>query len=627
MKIPVYGKITPYQFQWDVIQNTIEHIRQQLNGSIKPEPSYINAFVSAGKTIIAGSIARHCEHVGARLLILARTGELVEQNSDEIWNMDGKCSIYSASLDRKSTHFNTVVGTEGTVANALDTDFTAWRPHIILIDECHEVSWQSVIDKSDNQYAKILNHFLELNPKTVIVGMTGSPYRGTESIKGPFWVTEIQPIIGRQYLVDNAFIVPTIFGYGHDDVQYDLSEFQPEHETGTQDFSQSQMQAMHKSMKLTTTQSIMCEVMEKMQSRLCALVTCAGAKHCEEAASMVPVDEMAIVTDKTPKKERQSILRGAKKGLLNDRGTFRYKYIFQIGCLTTGVNIPLLDTSVLLRRIGSLTLLTQLLGRGMRLLKPEHLESGYSKSDHLVLDYTGTLAAMHESFNDPMLDDAELAKAKQESNYITCPICEVVNGEFARRCIGHDTVGDQADGRCGHWWKSRVCEDQTLNGMPFSKGCGVENDIVARECRGCGKTLIDPNAKLMNKSYSEGDWKPVVKMNLEITGKNSDGVKVIYFLDVFNEEGQQEVAEVNYWAILGGGKRIWESHFIRRHIHCYTWQQKVLRFSPTSVIKNKGMFATPLMITHRHNEKGESLVHGLKFRGGTTLKGNKRIKE
>ena len=184
MEIPTLGKITPYPFQWELVQNIINHIRKQLKREIKPTPAYINAFVSSGKTIVAGAVANHCSKVGAKLLVLARTGELVEQDQEEIWNMDSPCSIYSASLGRKSTHFNTVVGTEGTVANALNGDFSQWIPHIILIDEAHQVPWQDVIEKGDSCYSKIINHFQLLNPNVVIIGMTGSPYRGIESIRG-----------------------------------------------------------------------------------------------------------------------------------------------------------------------------------------------------------------------------------------------------------------------------------------------------------------------------------------------------------------------------------------------------------------------------------------------------------
>jgi DNA repair protein RadD len=627
MEIPKLGTITPYPFQWEVIQNIITHIRKQLKREIEPTPAYINCYVSAGKTIIAGAVANHCSKVGAKLLVLARTGELVDQDQQEIWNMDSSCSIFSASLNRKSTHFSTVVGTEGTVANSLESHFTTWIPNVIIIDENHQVPWQDVLEKGDSCYSKIINHFQAINPNVCIIGMTGSPYRGVESIRGPFWKEELKPAIDRKFLVDNEYIVPTIFGYGHDDVQYDLKEFNDIDEQGTKDFSAAQQKAMHDKMSLTTTQLIMREVIEKTKDRHCVLITCAGARHCEEAVAVLPKDEYAIITDKTATKTRQQILKDHKAGLLNERGTFRYKYIAQIGCLTTGVNLPLLDTSVLLRPIGSLTLLTQLLGRGMRLLKPEHIEAGYEKHDHLTLDYSGTMAAMHQMFNDPFLEDAVLSADKEHEINLECPICRTMNSEHARRCIGHDSVGDQPDDRCGYFWQSRKCEDQLINGLLVAKGCGIDNDTAARECRNCNVMLIDPNAKLMCRSYDSGDWKPVNKMDVEVAGKNQDGICVTYWLDVFDETGKQEVARVMFWAIQGGGKRTWTSQFVRRHINGYPFQQKILSLNATQVIGAKAMFDKPRSITHRVNDKGHSVVHGLQFSSGKTMKGDKRTTE
>ena len=624
--IPTFGKITPYPFQWELVQNIITHIRKQLKREIEPTPAYINAFVSSGKTIVAGAVANHCHKVGAKLLILARTGELVDQDQQEVWNMDSPCSIFSASLGRKSTHFSTVVGTEGTVANALESHFTTWVPHVILIDESHQLPWQDVLAKGDSCYSKIINHFQVLNPNVCIIGMTGSPYRGIESIKGPFWKEELEPAIDRKFLVDKEYIVPTIFGYGHDDVQYDLKKSDI-NEVGTKDFSNSQLEELHDQMSLTTTQLIMREVMAKAKDRLCVLITCAGAKHCSEAVTVLPEDEYAIITDKTPSKLRQQILKDHKVGLLNNRGTFRYKYIAQIGCLTTGVNLPLIDTSVLLRPIGSLTLLTQLLGRGMRLLKPEHESAGYSKHDHLTLDYSGTMAAMHQMFNDPFLEDAVLAKAKEQNMLLECPDCKTMNSEHARRCIGPDSLHNQPDDRCGYFWSFRKCEDQRVNGQLVAKGCGIENDTAARECRNCHIQLIDPNAKLISKSYDAGDWKPVLRMDIEVTGKNADGICVTYWLDVFDENGKQEIAKVMYWAINSGGKRTWTSQFVRRHINGYPFQQKILSLNAKQVIGAKAMFDTPRYITHRINDKGHSIVHGLQFSSGKTMKGDKRTNE
>lgn len=627
MMIPTLGKITPYPFQWELGENIKTHIRKQLKREIKPTPAFINAYVSSGKTILAGIIANHCHKVGAKLLVLARTGELVEQNADEIFNMDSPCSIFSASLDRKSTHFSTVVGSEGTIANALDSDFVKWVPHIILIDECHEVNWQDVVEEGDSCYAKIINHFQLINPNVVILGMSGSPYRGTESIKGPFWKEELLPVIDRKFLVDEGYIVPTIFGYGHDDIQYDLTEFTNIDEQGTRDFTPAQQAAMHQKMDLTTTQRIMYEVIDKTRERLSVLVTCAGEKHCQEAASVVPSDEQAIITINTGKKERHQILKDVKANKLNERGTPRYKYIFQIGCLTTGVNVTCWDTSVLLRRIGSLTLLTQLLGRGMRLLKDFLVADGLKKADHLVLDYSGTMAAMHQMFDDPFLESAALAKAKESHQTIDCPVCETQNSEHARRCVGTDIIGDQADGRCGYFWQFRKCEDQLVNGILKERGCGCDNDIAARECRNCHVTLIDPNAKLTHRSYGVGDWKPVLSMKIELSGRNNDGIAVTYALDSFGEDGQQEIARVDYWAIKAGGKRTWEADFVRRHINGYPYQQKIISMNPFQIVTNKAMFDMPSMITHRTNEKGKSIVHGVKFNSGKTMKGAKRVND
>ncbi len=620
--IPTFGKITPYEFQWEVIQNSLTHIRKQLSGEIKPTPSYINAYVSAGKTVIAGAIAHHCQNVGARLLILARTGELVEQDSEEVFDMGSKCSVFSASLSRKSTHYSTVVGTEGTVANYLSTTFSKWIPHIILIDENHQIDWEDVIKGGDKCYSKILNHFKALNPKLVIMGMTGSPYRGVESIKGPFWKHVIKPEIGRKFLVDNGYIVPTIFGVPDQDAGYDLSEFDNVEEHGTKDFSNADMEAMHDKMNIELTKRIMLDVIRIVKNRLCVLVTCAGQKHCKEAASVVPDDEYAIITINTGKKKRQQILRDAKKGKLNERGTFRYKYVFQIGCLTTGVNVPLWCVSVLLRRIGSLTLLTQLLGRGMRLLKPEHEQTGHEKHDHLVLDYSGTMAAMHEKFDDPLLEDAVLQKDKEEGDPITCPKCEADNGEHARRCISKDK--DEPDGRCSYFWKSRTCDDHMVNGMLKKKGCLAENDIAARNCRICDNILIDPNDKLTHKSYSQSDFRPVLRMTVGITGRQSDGIEVNYFLDVFDETGKQEIAKIQFWAINDGGKMAWKK-FIKDHINDYSFQQRALSMNPVQVVMNKAMFSCPTVITHRINEKGKSIVHGLRFNSGREMRNGKRV--
>jgi len=130
------NKLKPYEFQQNAINKLINETRLRLLGEKENSAFYGDFYVSAGKSLIMAEYALHCQKVGAKLLMLARTGELVEQNSDAIFEQGGKCSIFSASLGRKSTYFDTVVGTEGTVANHLGREFSSWIPNVVLFDEC-----------------------------------------------------------------------------------------------------------------------------------------------------------------------------------------------------------------------------------------------------------------------------------------------------------------------------------------------------------------------------------------------------------------------------------------------------------------------------------------------------------
>ena len=399
------GEIEPRPYQWLVYEKTAEVIRKF---GREPKPSYVTASVGAGKTIMIAMIARRFQDMGWEGLVIARQGEIIEQDAEELWNLSVKNSLFSASLGRKAYAYPLIAGTEGTIINGLFdktaddgtvtksllSDFT---PRYILVDECHQVNWQDIIsDQPETQYGVIMN---ELNRRckskygheVIVIGYTGSPFRGVESIKGAYWKHEIVNI-STKYLVDLGFLVPTIFG-GQDieDLQYDLHEFASSDVDGVQDFTDSQLKEMQEEIlkQGTLTQKIMLKVMELTRDRLGVLITCAGKKHCKEAAKYLPEGSYSIVTEDMGQKARRKALKDAATG--------RKKYTLQIGCLTTGVNIPYWDTSVILRKIMSLTLLTQLLGRPMRLLKPDQIAAGLVKENHLCLDFTGTMFELNLS--------------------------------------------------------------------------------------------------------------------------------------------------------------------------------------------------------------------------------------
>ena len=608
------------EYQLPIHIATVEHCRAS------NEPAYVSASVGAGKTINIGFMAKHVVDKGDKALVLARQGELIEQNANDAWAIGVKTSIFSASLGKKSTVFNCVMGTEGTVANHLLDVFSNWLPDCILIDECHHVDWQDakscieamnkqreLIDEynsSDSselfykvfynqeftQYGKILAHFLMLKPKLRIIGYTGSPYRGCDSILGDFWKKQLYDI-GTMQLIGMGFLVPPKFGFGDEEHHYDLSEFKPSGGEGAHDFTAKEMAAMGRKLtkELSMTQQIMEQVKQIAEQRNGVLITCASKKHCQQVADCLPAGSWGIITDDTSTKNRRDILAKAKTGEI--------KYVIQISCLSTGVNVPNWDMLVILRKIGSLTLLIQLTGRVLRQLKDEHIAKGMVKNDALVMDFTDTFESMGDIYDDPIVNQAIASKKSSREDMIECPSCSTLNSKFARRCAGIDAKGQ----RCEHFWVFSEC-----------KGCGTKNDRTAKDCRNCGAVMIDPNAKLLHKAYTDADFKPVKSMIA--TPVKGDGVMITYNLDsTFMDNGEEkpEVALefLNPFHIAPHVKNMWY-RWLQQHAPVVSEKNRIIKNRTNAEIASAiTEFAeVPTHITHRINQKGYSVINRKKFK-------------
>lgn len=614
------GEIEPRPYQWLVYEKTAEVIRKF---GKQPKPSYVTASVGAGKTIMIAMIARRFQDMGWEGLVIARQGEIIEQDAEELWNLSVKNSLFSASLGRKAYAYPLIAGTEGTIINGL-FDKTAddgtvtksllsdFSPRYILVDECHQVNWQDIIsEQPETQYGVIMN---ELNRRckskygheVIVIGYTGSPFRGVESIKGAYWKHEIVNI-STKYLVDLGFLVPTIFG-GQDieDLQYDLHEFASSDVDGVQDFTDSQLKEMQEEIlkQGTLTQKIMLKVMELTRDRLGVLITCAGKKHCKEAAKYLPEGSYSIVTEDMGQKARRKALKDAATG--------RKKYTLQIGCLTTGVNIPYWDTSVILRKIMSLTLLTQLLGRPMRLLKPDQIAAGLVKENHLCLDFTGTMFELGGLYEDPILEEAEAQRAKRSGEQVPCPKCQTMNSPYARRCIGKDSTSP--DGRCEEFFSFIRCGFDKHGIRIFDDGCGTKNDPTARYCRQCDHVLRDPNAALNERAYTDNEWTEVKDFKVELT-KDEKGVVYRYFItkengkdgwasEVFYPFGRQDKYLKNQFKIKGLLNHVSDRNLIDSLMNCH---------SAKAFMAFTGLIRAPKRITHRFNDKGRDIIHRKEF--------------
>ena len=546
-----------------------------------------------------------------RVLIMARAGILVEQDSEAGWSIDLKNSVYSASAfgGRKSLYYDVVYGSEGTIARALDIRFAAdkpWLPDLIIIDENHQVGW----DDPGSQFMKTLLHFYRLKPHLRLIGMTGSPFRGTDSIIGPFWskFASIEPddplypeggvgngVISTEAMLDGGWIVPPAFGvpdvHGYD---FSAADWDKDDEAELNRLTASELKLAE----------ILSEVITIGKTRKGVLIFTSTKRHARDTVKMlerlgVEPATIGLIVDSTPEKEKTRILKAAQTGEI--------KWTVNVGVLTTGVNVGYWDCLVFMRPIGTLTLLTQAIGRVLRLLigpddvpmverdaltadERKDLIAASEKPSALILDFGGVMDRLGKLYENPVLEQAELERAKKQHETILCPECGEENSMHARRCIA------KIKGvRCDHFWSFRLCPH-----------CQTKNDCVARECRNaeCKMELIDPNEKLDRKHYKDGEAIPVVSMKLE-TGKGgalyvkwelSDGAKHL------------EIYYPNYGAKAAINTTIWYQKFVKEHVEGSKGQSMARRMNAQQAVAMASIFRVPTHLAARKNDKGKSNI-------------------
>lgn len=592
------------EFQSPCVTATARHFRTRKTvkwgeRNIHP-PIVINASVSSGKSVMIAELAKAVRDAALQrekpttvfVMVIQRQGELCSQNSEAAWSIGLNNSVFSASCGgRKSTHYQVVYATEGTLARALDSyRFSAYTPEelamtpdqrarlgkfhpdLILIDENHQVPFE----QPDSQYMSVLGHFYDCKPHMRLAGFTGSPFRDIQSIIGDtdkhLWrsFASIEPgdpdypegavgngVISTEFMIQEGWVVPPVFGWPDDGAKtYDFSHL----EAKGWDYSEDELDAATSDRE--TCLAICSDVIEKAASRKGVLVFAATQRHARMIAAAfkllgVPEDQIGVITDKTSTKDRRNILDGAKTGAI--------KYTINVAVLTTGVNVPWWDTLVFMRPIGSLVLLIQAIGRVLRLLIEDGdvpmlersnlkgmtaedrlaLIAASNKPDALVLDYADVMNTLGHLYENPVLEQAELEKAKKEKlDLIECPDCHEMNSPHARRCIGRPRKHFGIMDRCEHFWHFRQCP-----------GCQTKNDQVARECRNseCRRMLIDPNAALNGKHYVEGESIPVLGMRVEagrggklaITYELSDGRRPVEIY--WPQAGKQKALNTRIW--------------------------------------------------------------------------------
>lgn len=466
-------------------------------------PICIEAATGAGKSLIIAAIAKtlHKLSGGKRVLCLAPSAELVEQNAEKYGLLGERYSIYSASISKSLKH-RVIFATEGSfkkVARRLGDEFAG-----VVVDEAHRLT---------PTIKKIIADMQVGNPNLRVCGLSATPYRLGEGYiyaiddndkaldesvaLSPYFHKCVYKITARQ-LIEMGYLTPVVAadinvgGYNTEDLKVQSNGR----------YSNASIKAAFEGWGRETA-AIVADFVTQTQDTTGAMIFAATVNHAQEVMASLHPDNSRLITGATKKAERAQILADFKAQ--------KFSYLVNVDVLTTGFDAPNVSDIAILRASESVSLLQQIFGRGMRLFD--------NKKVCRIFDYAGNIEK-HMPDGDLYRPEVR-AKTKGGNADVIEAICELcsktnefvprpneegwgideygyfvdVEGErietehgdspahFGRRCGHYDMRTGE---RCDYYWTSKEC--------PV---CEHRNDIAARFCESCKAELVNPNDKLI----------------------------------------------------------------------------------------------------------------------------------
>ncbi|OQD55512.1 helicase [Streptomyces phaeoluteigriseus] len=351
-------EVRPYPYQRDMLE--------RLDVEREVHDRHRNLLVAAtgtGKTVMAALDYKRLRQRHGRdlsLLFVAHRKEILQQSlrtyQEILLDANFGESLFSGEIPERWTHvFASVQSLNARALDRLDPDHF----DVIVIDEFHH--------GTSPTYRKIIDHFQPLE----LLGLTATPERmDGKNIQGEFFDGRIAAEMRLWEALDNELLCP--FHYFGISDNTDLSAV--EWKRGAYDASAlSNVLAANKVRAGLVVQAVQEKVSDPNHMR--ALGFCVSVAHAHfMAESFRSAGFKAVaVSGETPTDQRRQALADLQAGTL--------QVIFSVDLFNEGVDVPDVDTLLLLRPTSSATVFLQQLGRGLR--------RSENKAVLTVLDFIG----------------------------------------------------------------------------------------------------------------------------------------------------------------------------------------------------------------------------------------------
>lgn len=379
----------------------------------------------SGKSYVLSQIIKDIMQAtpDCRVLMLTHVQELVQQNLEKLritWP-DAPVGIFHAGLKQRDTGHSIIFAGIQSAHRHLDK---LGKFHVVVVDEAHLIP-----KRGEGMYRRALAHFRELHPSLCLIGLTATPFR----LQGGFlhrgsdaMFDEVCIDVSVTRLVDEGYLSPLVpkrMG-----AQIDTGGVRVQRG----DFIQSDAQraAMAGDLVTDACREIICQGYDRKRW----LIFAAGADHAMAIHAKlkryaVPTGMVLGLTDH---QSRADMVDGFRSG--------RLRALVNVGCFTTGFDVPEVDLLGVVRPTASPGLWVQILGRGMR--------PAEGKKDCLVLDFGGNTERLGP-INDIQVPGTSGKSVRHGSRLKSCPQCRSYNPLGTANCEA-----------CGFEWPRRRVEHE-----------------------------------------------------------------------------------------------------------------------------------------------------------------------
>ncbi len=306
-----------------------------------------------GKTVYAAKLISEWEQ--GNTLFLAHTRELIEQAADKLGHELGykpvvEMNVQGADPDSLWQGGLAVVGSVQSMYSDRRLDKYKRHPFgLIVVDECHH--------STASTYKKVVGFFQAINPNIKVVGITATPNRSDGTALGLMFES-VAYQMSINDAVNDGWLVPVLQEYivvdslSFDGIKTKKNEF------GEADFAAGQLEELLVQEEMLHKMAV--PAIEKLGDRP-ALFFTASVRHAHELSAVLnryKPNSSAAVDGTTPKEMRKDVIRDFSNG--------KTQFLCNCAVLTEGFDAPACAAIVMGRPTKSLSLYTQMLGRGLR---------------------------------------------------------------------------------------------------------------------------------------------------------------------------------------------------------------------------------------------------------------------